>query len=88
MASAVPIAMDIIHHYHRNVLGYPTHAAYVEEVRMAKNPDNVKMFLTDLKTKLQKLWSKEQDKMLELKKAESKELGFDFDGKINKEDFW
>ena len=55
---------------------------------MAKNPDNVKSFLKDLKIKLQNLWSKEKEKMLELKKAESKKLGIEFDGKINKEDFW
>ena len=86
MARALQLKTKIV--YHRNVLGYPTHAAYVEEVRMAKNPDNVKSFLKDLKIKLQNLWSKEKEKMLELKEAESKKLGIEFDGKINKEDFW
>ena len=55
---------------------------------MAKNPANVKKFLLDLKYKLQKLWSNEKQNMLKLKEAESKELGFEFDEKINKEDFW
>ena len=55
---------------------------------MAKNPETVKNFLRELKEKLQKLWSKENVKYLELKKAESEEMGIEFDGKINKEDFW
>lgn len=70
------------------ILGYPTHAAYRTETRMAKNPETVKNFLRELKEKLQKLWSKEKIKYLELKKAESEEMGIEFDGKINKEDFW
>ena len=69
-------------------LGYPDHASYVDEEKMAKNPANVKKFLLDLKYKLQKLWSNEKQNMLKLKEAESKELGFEFDKKINKEDFW
>ena len=55
---------------------------------MAKNPANVKKFLLDLKYKLQKLWTSEKQNMLKLKEAEAEELGFEFDGKINKEDFW
>ena len=70
------------------ISGYPTHAAYRTETRMAKNPETVKKFLKELKDKLQKLWSKENVKYLELKKAESEEMGIEFDGRINKEDFW
>ena len=70
------------------ISGYPNHASYVEEVRMAGNPKTVKSFLTDLTGKLKKLWAAEKEKMLKLKEAEAEELGFDFDGKINKEDFW
>ena len=55
---------------------------------MAKKPANVKKFLLDLKYKLQNLWTSEKKNMLKLKEAEAKELGFEFDGKINKEDFW
>ena len=55
---------------------------------MAKNPANVKKFLLDLKQKLQKLWTSEKQNMLKLKEAEAEELGFEYDGKINKEDFW
>ena len=55
---------------------------------MAKKPANVKKFLLDLKYKLQKLWTSEKQNMLKLKETEAKELGFEFDGTINKEDFW
>ena len=77
-----------LRHKKAKMLGYPTHAAYVQEERMAKNPETVATFLKSLKEKLQKLWSKEEAKFLELKEAEMKELGLEFDGKINKEDFW
>ena len=55
---------------------------------MAKNPETVKSFLTDLTGKLKKLWAAEKEAMLKLKEGEAEQLGFDFDGKINKEDFW
>ena len=55
---------------------------------MAKNPETVKSFLTDLTEKLKKLWAAEKEAMLKLKEGEAEQLGFDFDGKINKEDFW
>merc|ERR1711892_72473 len=71
-----------------DILGYPTHAAFVQEVKMAKNPEAVKKFLTDLSSKLQVLWTREKEIMLDLKKSESEELGIEFDGKIAKEDFW
>ena len=68
--------------------GYPTHAAFRLEEKMAKKPENVEKFLTDLSSKLQVLWKEEKKSMLELKEAEAKELGFDFDGTLAKEDFW
>ena len=77
-----------LRHRKARMLGYPNHASYVEEVRMAKNPETVKKFLSDLTLKLKKLWSKEKKAMLDAKEAEFKELGYDFDGELNKEDFW
>ena len=77
-----------LRHKKAQLLGYPTHAAYVQEEKMAKNPETVTNFLKTLKEKLQKLWSVEKEKLLKLKEAEFKEMGLEFDGKINKEDFW
>ncbi len=37
---------------------------------MAKKPENVKKFLEGLSEKLQPIWKKEREEMLELKKAE------------------
>eukprot|EP00092_Neocalanus_flemingeri_P009866 GFUD01010635.1.p1 GENE.GFUD01010635.1~~GFUD01010635.1.p1 ORF type:complete len:787 (+),score=201.65 GFUD01010635.1:408-2768(+) len=71
-----------------DILGYPTHAAFVQEEKMAKNPENVQKFLTDLTSKLQILWKGEKETMLDLKKSEAAELGIEFNGKIAKEDFW
>jgi len=67
------------------LLGYENHAAYIQEIRMAKDPATVKKFLTELGTKLGPLWQEEQGVMLRMKEEEAKELGFDFDGKL---DFW
>jgi len=68
------------------LLGYPNHAAFVQEIRMAKNPETVEKFLNDLITKLQILWKREKESWLKLKKIEAEELGFEFNGKIAMED--
>jgi len=67
------------------ILGYPNHAAYVQEMRMAKNPETVSRFLKELEGKLQPLWSEERKVMLKLKEDECKELGLNFNGKL---DYW
>lgn len=67
------------------LLGYENHAAYIQEIRMAKNPETVKKFLGDLAVKLQPLWEEEQKVLLEMKQEECKELGLEFSGKL---DFW
>jgi len=67
------------------LLGYENHATYIQEVRMAKNPDTVKKFLGELSHKVRPLWDEEQKVMLDMKKAEAAELGFEFSGKL---DFW
>jgi len=65
---------------HAEVLGFPTHAAYILDIRMAKTPENVMTFLKDLSKKLDPLVEKEMKSLLALKQAEK---GKDFDGKIN-----
>ena len=52
---------------------------------MAKNPQNVKKFLSDLAVKLQPLWKLERQELLDLKQQECKESDLDFNGKL---DFW
>lgn len=52
------------------LLGYKNHAHYVLEERMAKNPENVAQFLTNLSEKLQPLWKDEQVIMQKFKKEE------------------
>ena len=54
---------------------------------MARNPEAVASFLSDLAVKLQPLWAKEREVMLALKKEEAKELGFEFNGKLEYWDF-
>ena len=54
-------------------------------IRMAKDPGTVSQFLTELGSKLVPLWTQEQSVMLKMKEDEMKELGRDFDGKL---DFW
>lgn len=67
------------------LLGYESHAAYIQEIRMAKDPGTVKNFLGELGVKLKPLWEEEQKILLEMKEKESQELGFEFSGKL---DFW
>ena len=49
-----------------NLLGYPTHAAYVLEERMAKSPENVLFFLHDLLGKAKPFAEKEIEELLSL----------------------
>jgi len=71
-----------------DLLGYPNHAAYKQEVKMAKNPETVSSFLETLSPKLQTLWQKEREVILRYKEEDTKATGREFNGKINKEDFW
>merc|ERR1719209_2067829 len=63
------------------------HAAFRLEKKMAKTPEKVEKFLADLSTKLQLLWKDEKNVMLDMKEAETKEMGLQFDGTLAKEDF-
>uniref|UniRef100_A0A8C0J1U7 Neurolysin, mitochondrial n=1 Tax=Chelonoidis abingdonii TaxID=106734 RepID=A0A8C0J1U7_CHEAB len=65
------------------LLGYNTHASFVLEVNTAKSTDNVTTFLDDLSKKLKPLGDEEREFILDLKKKECEERGFDYDGRIN-----
>ena len=62
------------------LLGYPNHAAFIIEDKMAKNPKTVDDFLGDLRTRLTKGGASEMETLKALKKQELKSMGEDFDG--------
>lgn len=53
-----------------SLLGFPSHSAFILDMRMAKEPDTVAKFLSDLKEKLQPLKKEEMDLFLQYKKEE------------------
>ncbi|MBI2070154.1 MAG: Zn-dependent oligopeptidase [Elusimicrobia bacterium] len=59
-----------LRHEIANLLGYPTHAHYVLEDRMAKDPKNVKDFLNRLQAKLKPLAEAEIKERLSIKAAQ------------------
>lgn len=80
-----PILEELITLRHKvaNLLSYSTHAEYIQEILMAKNPTNVRNFLNDLASKLEQQGSKEIERLLILKKEECLSKNLPFDGKIN-----
>lgn len=66
-----------------DLLGYPTWADYVTEVKMVKNAKGVVDFLADLEQKLRPVSTKEREILLGMKLEEHKKKGLDFDGKFN-----
>lgn len=64
------------------LLGYKNHAAYVQENRMAKNPDNVVNFLSDLADRLLPLAKEDVATLRKLKEADYKARGLEFDGEF------
>ncbi|KAK4531060.1 hypothetical protein CCYA_CCYA06G1917 [Cyanidiococcus yangmingshanensis] len=69
------------------VLGYPSHAAYVLETRMAASPDNVDAFLHRLSKRLDKAAQAELSELRRLKRKENLErygvmLGLEPDNEI------
>nr|XP_004402302.2 PREDICTED: neurolysin, mitochondrial isoform X2 [Odobenus rosmarus divergens] len=65
------------------LLGYSTHADFVLEMNTAKRTSHVTAFLDDLSQKLKPLGEAEREFILNLKKKECEERGFEYDGKIN-----
>jgi len=78
----VPIAEEVftLRHKSAQILGYPTWAHYILEIRMAKNPASVNQFYDDLLPKLNAKGDEEVNVLLELKKDEQ---GAAFDGHLN-----
>ena len=66
------------------ILNYPNYATYVQEVRMAKNPEKVINFLEDLKNKTKIAAKRELDIYLDLKKQET---GKFFDNVLKEADY-
>ncbi|GAQ89369.1 thimet oligopeptidase [Klebsormidium nitens] len=62
-----------LRHELATLLGYPTHAAYVLDVRMAKTPAAVRKFLEDVSDKMTSLADKELQQLKALKRAEEGE---------------
>lgn len=52
------------------ILGFPSHSAFVLDMRMAKTPEAVTSFLSGLSKKLQALKQSEMSLFLEYKKEE------------------
>ncbi|KAK4472091.1 hypothetical protein MN116_005461 [Schistosoma mekongi] len=65
------------------ILGFPTHADFMLDLRMAKTADNVDKFLNNVGSKLEKAQRKETARLLELKKEECEHLGYTFDDCLN-----
>ncbi|KAF7125365.1 hypothetical protein CNMCM5793_001543 [Aspergillus hiratsukae] len=63
------------------LLGYPNHAAFRIEDKMAKTPKTVDDFLGDLRSRLTAGGHKEIKALLELKKADLEARGESFDGR-------
>ncbi|KAI1470312.1 Metalloprotease [Daldinia caldariorum] len=62
------------------LLGYPNHAAFRIEEKMAKEPATVNVFLADLRKRLAPGGEKEKDHLLELKKKDEESRGLKPDG--------
>ncbi|KAI0161064.1 Metalloprotease [Hypoxylon sp. FL1284] len=62
------------------LLGYPNHAAFRIEEKMAKEPATVTTFLSDLRTRLTEGGKKETAHLLELKKKDEESRGLKPDG--------
>jgi metallopeptidase MepB len=64
------------------LLGYPNHATFRLEAKMAKNPKIVNDFLEDLRVKLAENGKKELDRLKAWKKADLEARGETYDGRF------
>lgn len=63
------------------LLGYPNHATFIIEDKMAKTPKIVDDFLSGLRTRLTKGGESERKTLTQMKEQEVKSMGQDFDGR-------
>ncbi|KAA0197944.1 Neurolysin mitochondrial [Fasciolopsis buskii] len=68
-------------------LGFPTHADFMLDIRMAKSAKNVKAFLQEVASRLEPLRVREKSRLLELKKEECERLGLPFVDRLEPWDF-
>lgn len=66
-----------------SLLGYPSWAEYICAKRMSGSYQAVDDFLTNLQTKLTESGKADRDVLLKLKEDHCKEVGQEFDGKLN-----
>jgi len=84
-----PILEELVELRHKKaiLLGYPSHTAFVLDMRMAKTPETVETFSTDLAKKLVPLAEQEMKTFLQLKEEECSKHSYSFDGKIHMWDY-
>ncbi|EPS37390.1 hypothetical protein H072_8859 [Dactylellina haptotyla CBS 200.50] len=70
-----------LRHEKAQLLGYPSHAAFVLEEKMAKLPKTVRTFLGDLRAKLTEGGRQEVKKLKGLKQSDTEATGLEFDDK-------
>ncbi|RXG59754.1 Thimet oligopeptidase, partial [Armadillidium vulgare] len=87
MKENTPILEELIELRQRlaDLLGYKNHASFIHEERMAKSPEKVAQFLSDLASKLDQLWKDELQVLLKLKNEECEKYNLENSGKI---EFW
>ncbi|THD24645.1 Thimet oligopeptidase [Fasciola hepatica] len=69
------------------LLGFPTHADFMLDIRMAKSAKNVSEFLQEVAGRLEPLRVREKARLLELKKEECERLGLPFSDRLEPWDF-
>uniref|UniRef100_A0A8C2FLH0 Neurolysin (metallopeptidase M3 family) n=1 Tax=Cyprinus carpio TaxID=7962 RepID=A0A8C2FLH0_CYPCA len=65
------------------LLGFSSHAHYVLEMTVAKNPENVARFLDELYKRLRPVGEQERHYLLSLKRADCERRGLAFDGQLH-----
>ncbi|KAJ3222122.1 hypothetical protein HDU81_010135 [Chytriomyces hyalinus] len=72
-----------LRHEQALLLGFPNHASYILDVRMAKTPETVQTFLNTLNQKLQPLLDHDMKALLAIKEKTKLARNEPFDGKLH-----